>query len=69
MLHKNPVQDRRKDINTRLSEIRNDFIAKLAVAGSGIWITEDELDGLPIDTIKELKEDVEPKQGRIFLKV
>jgi metallopeptidase MepB len=48
---------RLRDINLRLTELCTQYIANLNADVSGLWLTQDELDGVPQATVDRLKQE------------
>ena len=62
-----PKRDRFKDIKKRLSEIGIAFQKTLNEENGGIWLTADELDGVPKDLVDNLKKGEGEHTGKLWL--
>jgi metallopeptidase MepB len=62
-----PKRDRFKEIKKRLSEIAIKFQKTLNEENGGLWLTPEELDGVPKDLVEGLKKGEGENEGKIWL--
>lgn len=62
-----PKRDRFKDIKKRLSQVSIVFSKNLNEESGGIWLTPDELDGVPSDVVSGLEKGDGENKGKVKL--
>lgn len=62
-----PKRDRFKEIKKRLSQISIEFQKNLNEEKGGVWLTPEELHGVPEDVVSGLKKGEGENQGKLFL--
>ncbi|KAI1911702.1 metalloendopeptidase [Ophidiomyces ophidiicola] len=62
-----PKRDRFKEIKKRLSQISIEFQKNLNEENGGLWLTKEELNGVPDDVVSGLKKGDGDNTGKLFL--
>ncbi|KAI1978913.1 metalloendopeptidase [Ophidiomyces ophidiicola] len=62
-----PKRDRFKEIKKRLSQISIEFQKNLNEENGGLWLTKEELNGVPDDVVSGLKKGEGDNTGKLFL--
>lgn len=62
-----PKRDRFKEIKKRLSQISTDFQKVLNEENGGLWVTKEELEGVPEDVVDGLEKGTGEHEGEIKL--
>ena len=62
-----PKRDRFKEIKLRLSQISTDFQKNLNEEDGGIWVTRDEMKGVPEDVLGGLEKGTGENEGKLRL--
>jgi metallopeptidase MepB len=62
-----PKRDRFKEIKKRLSHICTDFQKALNEENSGLWVTKEELEGVPKDVVEGLEKGTGEHEGKLKL--
>ncbi|KAI1908063.1 metalloendopeptidase [Ophidiomyces ophidiicola] len=62
-----PKRDRFKEIKKRLSQISIEFQKNLNEENGGLWLTKEELNGVPDDVVSGLKKGEGDNAGKLFL--
>ncbi|WEW59586.1 metalloendopeptidase [Emydomyces testavorans] len=62
-----PKRDRFKEIKKRLSQIAIEFQKNLNEEKGGVWLTREELHGVPEDVVSGLKKGEGENEGKLFL--
>jgi len=62
-----PKRDRFKEIKKRLSQISTDFQKVLNEENGGLWVTKEEMDGVPGDVVDGLEKGTGEHEGKIKL--
>ncbi|ROT43055.1 peptidase family M3 [Sodiomyces alkalinus F11] len=62
-----PQRDRFKEIKKRLSQIQIEFTRNLNEENGGVWLTPEELDGVPEDVLVGLEKGKDENEGKLKL--
>lgn len=62
-----PKRDRFKEIKKRLSQISTDFQKNLNEENGGIWVTKEEMKGVPEDVLEGLEKGTGAEEGKLKL--
>jgi metallopeptidase MepB len=62
-----PKRDRFKEIKKRISELQIEFQKTLNEENGGLWLTTEELDGVPDDVVSNLKKGEGENEGKLWL--
>jgi metallopeptidase MepB len=62
-----PKRDRFKEIKKRLSQISTDFQKALNEENGGLWVTKEEMEGVPDDVLDGLEKGAGENEGKIKL--